>query len=112
MSPPEQRIPRMTKFLIAFPGEAMMYPEALIGEDKAAWVSIFSGGIDEDVDPVLVVGDGTVTEETYPTHNVPDVVYDILKLPPREAAHERATKIAVACHCSQELRHFQYDPAS
>jgi hypothetical protein len=27
MSPPEQRIRRMTQFLIAFPGEAMVYLE-------------------------------------------------------------------------------------
>jgi hypothetical protein len=86
--------------------------KAVIGEDEAAGVSVFSGAIDEEVDPVLVVGDGTVTEDTYPAHNVPNGVYDILKLPPREAVREWATKIAVACRCSQEFWHFQYDPTS
>ncbi|WP_426988803.1 YciI family protein [Pseudarthrobacter sp. Y6] len=113
----------MTKYLISFPGEAMVFPKedfeavveashAVIDEAKAAGVYVFGGGIDEDVDPVLVAGDGTVTEGTYPGHKVPNGGYTVLELPSREAALEWATKIAVACRCSQEVRQFQYDPAS
>ena len=113
----------MTKYLISFPGEAMVVPEeefesvveashAVIEEAKAAGVYVFAGGIDEDVDPVLVAGDGTVTEGTYPGRAVPNGGYTVLELPSREAAVEWAAKIAVACRCSQELREFQYDPAS
>lgn len=113
----------MTKYLISFPGEAMVVPEeefeavveashAVIEEAKAAGVYVFGGGIDEGVDPVLVAGDGTVTEGTYPGHQGPNGGYLVLELPSREAALEWAAKIAVACRCRQELRQFAYDPAS
>ena len=113
----------MTKYLISFPGEAMVVPEedfeavvesshAVIEEAKAAGVYVFGGGIDEAVAPVLVSGDGTVTEGTYPGHRVPNGGYTVLEPPSREAALEWAAKIAVACRCSQELRQFAYDPAS
>ncbi|MFX1819380.1 YciI family protein [Pseudarthrobacter sp. CC4] len=113
----------MTKYLISFPGEAMVVPgeefeavvedsHAVIEEAKAAGVYVFGGGINEAVAPVLVAGDGTVTEGTYPGHTVPNGGYTILELPSRQAALEWAAKIAVACRCAQELREFQYDPAS
>ncbi|MGO4591573.1 YciI family protein [Paenarthrobacter sp. 2TAF44] len=113
----------MTKYLISFPGEAMVVPEgefeavardshAVIEEAKAAGVYVFGGGIDEDVAPVLVAGDGAAVEGTYPGHTVPNGGYTVLELPSREAAVEWAAKIAVACRCAQELRQFQYDPAS
>ncbi|UEL27824.1 YciI family protein [Pseudarthrobacter sp. L1SW] len=113
----------MAKYLISFPGEAMQVPEeefeevvrtshAVIEEAKEAGVYVFGGGIAEDVAPVMVAGDGTVTEGTYPGHTVPNGGYTILELPSREAALEWAAKIAVACRCAQEVRQFQYDPAS
>ncbi len=113
----------MTKYLISFPGEAMVVPpeglqavadaaHAVIDEAKAAGVYVFGGGIDEDVSPVLVAGDGTVTAGTYPGHMVPNGGYTVLELPSREAAVMWAAKIAVACRCPQEVRQFQWDPAS
>lgn len=113
----------MAKYLISFPSEAMVIPEgefeavvesshAVIEEAKAAGIYVFGGGIDEGVAPVLVAGDGTVTEGTYPGHTVPNGGYLVLDVPSREAALEWAAKIAVACRCSQELRQFGYDPAS
>ncbi|MFJ4207505.1 YciI family protein [Paenarthrobacter sp. NPDC089675] len=113
----------MTKYLISFPGEAMMIPEgefqavadaahAVIEEAKQAGVYVFGGGINEDVAPVRVSGDGAIQPGTYPGHTVPNGGYTVLELPSREAAIEWASKIAVACRCPQELREFQYDPAS
>ena len=113
----------MTKYLISFPSEAMVVPpeglqavadasHAVIDEAKAAGVYVFGGGIDEDVSPVLVAGDGTVTEGTYPGHTVPNGGYLVLELPSREAAVTWAAKIAVACRCPQEVRQFGFDPAS
>ncbi|VXC32274.1 Transcription initiation protein [Arthrobacter sp. 9AX] len=113
----------MTKYLISFPGEAMVMPaeefeavvedaHAVIEDAKSAGVYVFGGGIDESVEPVLVSGDGTFTEGTYPGHKVPNGGYTILELPSREAALEWAAKIAVASRCPQEIRQFQYDPAS
>ena len=60
----------MTHFLISFPSSAMViadedFPDvvrdshAVIQEAKDAGVYVFGGGIDEDVAPVLVAGDGT-----------------------------------------------------
>ena len=85
---------------------------AVIEEAKAAGVYVFGGGIDEGVAAVLMAGDGTVTPGTYPGQKVPNGGYTVLELPSREAALEWAAKIAVACRCSQEVRQFQYDPAS
>jgi hypothetical protein len=113
----------MAKYLISFPSPAMVFPEedladvaaashAVIEEAKAAGVYVFGGGIDEDVAPVLVDADGNVTEGTYPQTKEIEGGYTILELPSREAAVEWAAKIATSCRCTQELRVFQYDPAS
>jgi hypothetical protein len=113
----------MTKYLISFPGPAMDIPDedfaavgeaarAVIREAKNAGVYVFGGGINEDVAPVMVAADGTVTNETYPQTKEFDGGFCILELPSREAAVQWAAKIADACRCSQELREFQYDPES
>ncbi|WFR71028.1 YciI family protein [Prescottella defluvii] len=112
----------MTKYLISFPSAAMVSPDddlqavsdaahAVAAEAKDAGVWAFGGGIDESVPPVLVDGDGTVTEGTYPQTTQLEGGYAILELPSREAALEWAAKFAVACRCAQEVRAFQYDPA-
>ncbi|WP_374977272.1 YciI family protein [Microbacterium trichothecenolyticum] len=113
----------MTKYLISFPSEAMaLSPEdfqavsdashAVVQEAKDAGVWVFGGGIDETVPPVMVDGEGTVTEGTYPQTTQLEGGYTVLELPSREEAVEWARKIAVACRCAQELRAFQYDPES
>lgn len=38
--------------------------------------------------------------------------YTVLELPTYDDALHRAAKIATACRCAQEVRAFQYDPAS
>jgi glycosyltransferase involved in cell wall biosynthesis len=112
----------MTKYLISFPSEAMVLTDeefpivvaeshAVIEEAKAAGVYVFGGGIDEEVDPVLVAADGSVSAEIYPGSRLKGG-FTVLELPNREAAEEWAGKIATACRCSQELREFMYDPAS
>lgn len=113
----------MNKYLISFPSAAMVLPDgdlqavsdashAVVQEAKDAGVWVFGGGIDESVPPVMVDGDGTVTEGTYPqTANI-EGGYSVLELPSYEAALEWGARIAAACRCSQEVRVFQYDPAS
>ena len=113
----------MTKYLISFPSAAMVVPDgelaavadaahAVIEEAKDARVYVFGGGIDEAVPPVMVAGDGAVTEGTYPQTTQLEGGYTVLDVPSRDAALEWAAKIAVACRCAQEVREFQYDPAS
>ena len=113
----------MAKYLISFPGAAMDLSEqefVAAGEDahrvirdaKDAGVYVFGGGIDEDVAPVMVAGDGTITDGTYPQTREFDGGFCVLELPTREAAVDWAAKIAAACRCSQELRQFMYDPES
>ena len=112
----------MTKFLISFPSEAMMLTaeefvqagiesRAVIEEAKTAGVYVFGGGIEEQVDPVLVFGDGSISSQIYPGSRL-NGGFTVLELPTREAAVEWAQKIAVACRCAQEVREFMYDPAS
>lgn len=113
---------RMTKYLISFPSEAMVLTAeelpivsaaalAVIEEAKAAGVYVFGGGINEQVDPILVSGDGSVSTEIYPGSRLKGG-FTVLELPTREDAVEWARKIAVACRCAQELREFMYHPAS
>jgi hypothetical protein len=113
----------MTKYLVSFPSDAMDVPaddlpavsdaaHAVVEEAKAAGVWVFGGGIDESVPPVLVDGDRTVTEGTYPQTRQIEGGYAVLELPSREAALDWAAKLAVACRCAQELRVFHFDPAS
>ena len=112
----------MTKYLISFTSDAMVLTEeefpivsaashAVIEEAKAAGVYVFGGGIDEQVDPVRVSTDGSVSTELDPGRELTGG-FTVLELPTREDAVEWARKIAVACRCSQELREFGYDPAS
>ena len=84
---------------------------AVIEEAKAAGVYVFGGGIEEEVDPVLVSADGSVSAEIYPGSEL-KAGFTVLELPTREDPVEWARKIAVACRCSQELRQFMYDPES
>jgi hypothetical protein len=85
----------MTRYLISFPNDGMDHiPEeempdvadaahAVVQEAQDAGVYIFTGGLDEDVDPVIVAGDGTVTAGTYPLGGI-----TVIDVPSREAAME------------------------
>ena len=108
----------MTRYLISFPSDAMDHipaeeipdvaktAHAVVQEAQDAGVFVFAGGLDEDVDPVLVAGDATVTVGTYPLGGI-----TIIDVPSREAALEWATKIATACRCPQEVSAIGHDPA-
>ena len=111
----------MAKYLISFPSAAMVVPEgqlevvgrdahAVIDEAKAAGVYVFTGGIDENVPPVLVSADGSVAEGGYPWASRLDGGFTVLELPSREEAVGWAARIAKACRCDQELRVFGFDP--
>jgi hypothetical protein len=112
----------VTFYLISFPGAAMDLDEtefaaanrdahAVIAEMKAAGVYRFGGGIDEDVAPVQVAADGTVTEQTYPQSRELDGGMTIIDVATREEALEWARKTTIGCHTIQELRQFMDDPA-
>jgi hypothetical protein len=113
----------MTKYLISFPAPAMDVPieeMAAVGEAargviraaKEAGVYVFAGGINEQVAPLMVAANGTVTNETYTQTREFNGGFCVLELPSRDAAIEWAANIAQACRCSQELREFGYDPES
>lgn len=112
----------MAKYLISFPSEALVVTDeefpsvvadshAVIEEAKKAGVYVFGGGIDEQVAPVLVSADGQISNDLYPGSTL-NGGFTILELPTRDDAVRWATKIAIACRCSQEVREFGYDPAS
>lgn len=71
---------------------------------------VFGGGLDEDVEPVVVAGDGTVTDGSYPATKDLSGGFTIVDVPSRQEALQWAAKIAVACRCGQEVREFMYDP--
>jgi hypothetical protein len=112
----------MARYLISFPSSAMDHipaegfpavgeaAHAVIREAMEAGVFVFGGGIAEDVPPVMVAGDGAVTEGTYPETKQLSGGWTVLDLPSREAALEWAAKIAKACRCDQEVREFMPDP--
>jgi hypothetical protein len=113
----------MAKYLISFPSAAMVVADgdweavvrdshAVIREAKAAGVYVFGGGIDENVPPVLVAGDGGVSEGGYPWAPALNGGFTVLELPSREEAVAWAARIAKACRCEQELRVFHFDPES
>ena len=85
------------------------YAEHREAMDAGVWV--FGGGLAENVDPVMVAGDGTITAGTYPQTKELDGGFAVVDTPSREAALEWAAKIAAACRCAQELREFMPDPA-
>lgn len=113
----------MAKYLISFPGAAMVVPEddfedvvcdshAVIEEAKIAGVYVFGGGIDEKVPPALVAADGSFNEGGYPWAPPLNGGFLVLELPSREVAVAWAARIAKACRCDQELREFGFDPQS
>ena len=113
----------MTRYLISFPSAAMDHipaedlptvgeaAHAVVQEAMDAGVFVFGGGVAEDVGPVMVAGDGTVTAGTYPEIKEFNGGFTILDVPSREAALEWGAKLAAACRCAQEIREFMPDPA-
>jgi hypothetical protein len=113
----------MTRYLISFPSGAMDHipaeelpavgdaARAVVQEAVAAGVLVFAGGLAENVDPVMVAGDGTITTGTYPQTKELDGGFTVLHTPTREVAVEWAAKIATACRCPQEVREFGPDSA-
>jgi hypothetical protein len=113
----------MMRYLISFPSGAMDHiPEeempavgeaahAVVQEAIDARVWVFGGGLAEDVDPVMVAGDGTITAATYPQTKEFNGGFTVLGVPSRESALQWAAKIAAACRCTQEIREFTPDPA-
>src|SRR5574341_2014791 len=99
----EKRRTSMAKCLISFPRAAMVVPDgelkavgrdahAVIDEAKAAGVYVFGGGIDEDVQPVLVSANGTVAQGGYPWAPSLDGGFTVLELPTREEAVKWAAR--------------------
>lgn len=110
----------MTKYVISFPSGVMQVPDGewqqvvdeshqVIRDIKAAGAYVFGGGINEDVPPVAVAADGTVSGALYPAF---DGGYTIIEVPTREEALHWAQRIAVACRCPQQVQEFMYDPES
>jgi hypothetical protein len=85
---------------------------AVIREAKAAGVYVFAGGINEDVQPVLVSADGSAGKGGYPWAPPLNGGFTVLELASREDAVAWAARLAKACHCQQELRVFHFDPES
>ncbi|MFY0406546.1 YciI family protein [Solicola sp. PLA-1-18] len=113
----------MNHYLVSFPSSAMDVPpdelpavstasRAVIQDAKDAGVYVFGGGLDEDVPPVVVAGDGTVTDGAYPETEDLSGGFAVLKVSTRDEALRWAAALAEACRCGQEVREFMFDPES
>jgi hypothetical protein len=110
----------MTQYMICFPDGAMVFPDEelpdvaravdeVVKEAEAAGVWVFGAGLEHQV-PTVVDTDGTVTDGPYPESKEHLGGFAIVDVPTREAAHEWAAKIAVACRCAQEVFEVMPDP--
>jgi hypothetical protein len=89
---------RRARYLISFPDGAMDHipeeemPEvgdaahAVARAAKEAGVLVFAGGLQEDVDPVLVAADETVSAGTYPETRTLSGGFVVVDVPSREEA--------------------------
>jgi len=59
MKPPGRGSDGMTRYLISF-------PSGQVQEAEDACLFVFTGGLDDDGEPVVVTVDGTVTTGSYP----------------------------------------------
>ena len=118
---PERRF-AMTRYLISFPAGAMSHipvedfpavgdaAHAVVREIKDAGAYVFSGGLADEVGPVMVTGDGAVSGGTYPETTQLSGGFTVVDVPSREDALKWAARIAGACRCAQEVREFMDDP--
>src|SRR2546430_15357666 len=100
----------MTGYLFSFPARAMdpfrveEFPavgeaaHAVVQEAMDAGVWAFGGGLAEDVDPVMVAGDRTITARTYPPTKEFNGGFPAPDPPPREGACGWGAICAGACH--------------
>lgn len=113
----------MTKYLISFPSGVMQVADGewdavveeshqVIHDMRTAGVYVFGGGVNEDVPPVTVSAEGTLSEPTYEAFAHLDGGHTVIEVPTRSEAVEWARRVAVACRCPQELREFMHDPES
>ncbi len=112
----------MQRFLISFDDGWMTFPEEdlpavseasrrVVQEAKDAGVWIFGGGL-RTQSAGIVATDGTITAGPMPETKAVIGGFSIIEVPSREEALEWATKLAVACRCTQEVREIMYDPES
>jgi hypothetical protein len=110
----------MTRYLISFDDGTMDFPEEdlpAVGEaahgvvraaqDAGVW--IFGGGLQSQRARIVAV-DGTITEGPFPESKAVIGGFAIVDVPSPEVALEWATRFAVACRCTQEVREIMFDP--
>lgn len=109
----------MTQYLISFNEGAMDHipDEDMPDVSKAvkvvrqeatdAGVFVFTGGLDYDVESILVDPDGTITDGPYPESKEHIGGLMIVDVPTQAEAAQWAAKVAAACRCPQEVRLFR-----
>ncbi|MCR6030764.1 transcription initiation protein [Nocardioides sp. zg-579] len=113
----------MPAYLLAFPGGAMDLTDvpldrvseeshAAVREAKAAGVWVFGGGILDEVAPVRVAADGSVTPGAHPEHAGLPGGFAVLRTASRADAEAWAARFAAACRAPQGLWQFGDDPES
>lgn len=68
---------------------------------RSRQIFFWQRGLDEDVEPVMVTSDRTVTNGTYPQANELNGGFTVVDVPSREAALDWAAKIAATISASR-----------
>ena len=107
----------MTRYLISFNDGDMTFPDeelpdvamaarAVVQAIKDAGQLIFAGGLGDPRQASVVAIDGALKDGPNPATKDFIGGFTIVDVPTRADALEWASKIAVACRCSQEIREF------
>lgn len=109
----------MPRYFISFNDGDMVFPEedlptvaaeahAVMRDAMAAGAWIIGGGF-WGYSPVVVAGNGTVTEGPLAESPVHIGGFCVLEVPTREEALIWAARTAAACRCPQEVREIMHD---
>ena len=112
----------MKRYLISFDDGWMTFPEEdlpavveashkVVREAKDAGVWIFGGGL-RTQSASIVATDGTITAGPNPETKAVIGGFSIIEVSSHEEALEWASRIAVSCRCTQEVREIMYNPES
>jgi hypothetical protein len=112
----------MKRYLVSFDDGWMTFSEEdlpavekatrkVVQEAKDAGVWIFGAGL-RTQSASIVATDGTITAGPNPETKAVIGGFSIIEVSSHEEALEWASRIAVSCRCTQEVREIMYDPES
>jgi len=110
----------MTRYLISFDDGTMIVPDEDMGDvgraahevvrqAQRASVWVTGAGL-QSKRSSIVASDGTISDGPYPETKAVLGGFAIVDVPSHEDALQWASKFAVACRCTQDVRELMHDP--